>query len=206
MTAVTVTVKDPNGRGVEGQVVELDVTGSDNAVVVTQGPVTDAGGQAVFELRSTRAELKSVTATINPSTSPLGLLQATPVLFTADPLLIDLSRSTFGVTPSEEVEIVSDKANPGIRVANLAVRLVDIHGNPLPGLQVNLAEAQGDQGTAITQTETATDATDTTSVNASANPDRRTQWDRACAVRPSPRDCWSTLYTPWSGRAFRRIV
>ena len=69
---VTVTVRDVFGVVVPGQEVELASTGVGNTLTQPTGP-TNAGGVATGTLATTMAELKTLSAVINPGASEVAL-------------------------------------------------------------------------------------------------------------------------------------
>ncbi len=64
-STITVVVRDSSGAPLAGQVVELFVSGSQNTVLPSAG-ITDAAGTATFALASLMAEVKTITATVDP--------------------------------------------------------------------------------------------------------------------------------------------
>jgi hypothetical protein len=65
-SAITVTAKDDGGLPIMGATIVLSATGTDNTITQPTAP-TDANGQAVGYLSSTKAEVKTVSATVNGS-------------------------------------------------------------------------------------------------------------------------------------------
>src|SRR5207247_1308375 len=61
---ITVTARDANGSPIAGATVQLQASGSGNTLTQPTGP-TDASGVATGTLRSTAAEAKTISATID---------------------------------------------------------------------------------------------------------------------------------------------
>jgi len=88
---LTVTALDALGNPVPGVPVELDASGADN-ILTQRAATTDASGRVTGTLSSTRAEMKTVSATLN-GTVPLAQTPtvvvlpgpATALAFTAQP-------------------------------------------------------------------------------------------------------------------------
>jgi hypothetical protein len=149
-TTLTVTVRDAFGNVVPGQTVTLDATGSSNTLVQPSAP-TDAGGQASGTLASTKAEAKTVTATVG------AVLATTTVAFVAGSPAA--ARSLFVASPAS---IPAD----GITTSTLTLTLADQYGNVVANLPVTVSST----GSANTLTPSAgqTDATGTFSATLSS--------------------------------------
>jgi hypothetical protein len=130
-STITVTVRDAHANPVPGQTVSLAVTGTGNSPL--SPATTDESGVATFALASTRAETKQVTATVNPGTSPVVIDQQPSVTFVADPSHVSASLST--VVASPESGTLAD----GQTGVTITVTVVDQHGNPVPGLPVEVS-------------------------------------------------------------------
>ncbi|MEW6071427.1 MAG: Ig-like domain-containing protein [Planctomycetota bacterium] len=148
LSTITVTVRDAHGNPVSGQTVSLASSGTANILV--QPGVTGAGGTAAGTIASTRAEMKTVTATVNPGPGQVVLIQQPTVEFVADAGNISASLSTVSASPTADV--VAD----GAELSTITVTVRDANGNPLPGQTVAIA-ATGTSNT-IAQPGSATDA------------------------------------------------
>ncbi len=130
-STITVTVRDGNNNPVANQTVQLGSTGSMNTLV--QPGITDAAGVATGTLASIKAETKAITATVNPSGTPVVALSQPTITFIGDATNIDGSASTVNVSPATNVI-----AN-GVNTSDVTVTVVDVNGNPVPGQTVQLA-------------------------------------------------------------------
>src|SRR5205823_4651646 len=81
-TAITATVRDANGNAVSGQSVSFQASGSGNVLGTPTG-TTNSSGVVATTLRSTTAEVKTVTATVS---STLQLMDQPQIAFTAGPV------------------------------------------------------------------------------------------------------------------------
>src|SRR5205807_5573285 len=92
---ITVTVKSTGGSGISGQTVQLASTGSGNTILPASA-ITDGSGVATFTVRSTKAELKTISATValNPGGNQMALNAQPTVGFIADVSTISASLST----------------------------------------------------------------------------------------------------------------
>lgn len=95
---LSVVVRDANGNPVPGQTVELAASGTAN-LVTQPGSVTNAAGIANALLSSTKAELKTVTATVNPGPEAVTLAANPTVAFVGDAAKLSASLSTLDVSP-----------------------------------------------------------------------------------------------------------
>lgn len=80
--SITVTLKNKDGQPVEGQAVQLAVTGDGNTLTQPSGK-TDKQGVAQGTLRSTRAETKTISATLVATDATIELAQKPTVTFVA---------------------------------------------------------------------------------------------------------------------------
>src|SRR5262245_2279368 len=96
-TTITVTVRTPGGAPMAGQLVSLAANGAGNTVSQQGGP-PDAVGQASGTLRSTVAEIKTITVTVNPGASQVVLTSQPQVTFTAG--APNAAQSTVAVSPA----------------------------------------------------------------------------------------------------------
>ncbi|HEX6810987.1 MAG TPA: Ig-like domain-containing protein [Planctomycetota bacterium] len=129
-STITVTVRDVNGNPVGGQAVQLASTGSNNTLV--QPGVTNATGVATGSVASTRAETKTITATINPGASQVVSAQQPTVVFVGDPNNVSALLTTAAASPTAGV--VAD----GVVTSTVTVTVRDVNGNPVAGLGVAL--------------------------------------------------------------------
>jgi hypothetical protein len=118
---ITVTLKDAKGAPVAGQLVELSVSGSGNAL--SAPAKTDAQGTTHATLSSVVAEPKTISAQLAQ-----GSLAAQTVTFQVSVADLELS-SVFATTP-----LTADGAASAI-----VITLRDAHGNPVPNQSVTLA-------------------------------------------------------------------
>ncbi len=128
-STVTVTLLDAQGNPVPGQTVELGATGSFNTL--SAPGVTDAAGVYIGSLRSTRAETKVVSATVNPGAGQVVLGQTASVGFV--PGSISAATSTLRATP--DVNVTADD----VQTSTITVVVLDSVQNPLSGVTVTLA-------------------------------------------------------------------
>jgi hypothetical protein len=127
---ITVTVLDRQGRALPGLVVDLSVSGQGHQLTQPAGP-TDGLGRASGSLTSTRAEVKTVTATVR--SGPGVVLDARPVVtFRAGAL--DAVMSNVEVVPTS---VTAD----GESTCTVVVTLLDRYGNPVAGQDVQLASS-----------------------------------------------------------------
>src|SRR5262245_24054634 len=131
VSTITVTVRDVNGNGIAAQVVQLASTGSNNTLV--QPTVTNALGVATGTIASTTAEIKTITATINPGANQIAVAQQPTVQFVGDPNAVSPTISV--VTASPATGVVAN----GSATSTITVILRDINGNPVVGVPVQLA-------------------------------------------------------------------
>src|SRR5207237_555093 len=120
---ITVTARDANGNPIAGATVQLQATGSGNTLTQPTGP-TGADGTATGTLRSTAAEAKTISATINGRA-------ATP----PSPVLLRSS----GVSPAQStVSAVPPTIEAGTATATITVTARDANGNLISGATVVL--------------------------------------------------------------------
>lgn len=136
---VVVNARNSLNQVMANATVALSVTGSSNTVATSPAP-TDASGNATFVVSSTRAELKTISATINSvSVTQTGTLTVTP----------DVPDAGFSaVTPESPVALDIP--------STVTVTVMDQFGNPVPAATVTLAETGG--GGIVTQPAATTDA------------------------------------------------
>jgi len=95
------TVRDANSNNVSGVLVAFSATGSGNTIV--QPALTDAFGLAAGSIASTVAELKTITATVNPMGASLALGDQPTVGFVEPPPpnLIIIMADDWGIDTTE---------------------------------------------------------------------------------------------------------
>ncbi|MGD1047974.1 MAG: Ig-like domain-containing protein, partial [Candidatus Krumholzibacteriaceae bacterium] len=141
-TVVTVTVRDAQGNPIAGSSVTIGATGTLNTIRQPLG-VTDANGHAVGSVKSTKAELKTISATVGG----VAITNTRNVTFTVgafSPVQSDVS-----ISPSTVV------AN-GVDTTVVTVTVRDAQGNLIAGSSVTIG-ATGTSNT-IRQPLGATDA------------------------------------------------
>jgi subtilisin family serine protease/protocatechuate 3,4-dioxygenase beta subunit len=126
MSVVTVTARDAFNNPIGDAAVQLAATGSDNDLVQPTG-TTSAGGIATGTLSSTRAELKTVSATIN------GVAVTQTALVTVTPAALSVTQSTVAAAPG------SIAASSGGTASTITVTARDQFANPIGGATVQLA-------------------------------------------------------------------
>jgi len=136
---VTVTLRDASGNLVPGKNVTLSSTGTQNAF--TQPSATDLRGVAVGVIRSTRAESKVITATVDGA----GLLQQPSVQFVA----ASAAKLAFTVPPGTVAATAA--ITPAVQV-----EIQDANGNRVAGssLPVTVSLAGGTSGAVLGGTRT----------------------------------------------------
>ena len=127
---ITVTVIDGAGNPVPGQTVSLAATGSGNTVT-QPAAATNASGVATGSIRSTVAEVKTLTATIDPT--------GTPAVITQQPTVAFVAGAPSGATTTLVVSPTSGITADGVATAGVTVTVRDSGGNPVAGATVALA-------------------------------------------------------------------
>ncbi len=141
-STVTITVRDTNGNPVPGQSVQIAVGGGSN--LITQPlTLTDGNGVTTARLASTLAEIKSISATVNPGPGAMVLSQQPLVEFIGDANNISATNSSAVALP------LSGVITNGIDQSSITVIVRDVNNNPVPQQTVNLA-ATG-TGNSLTQ-------------------------------------------------------
>ncbi|MFA4947525.1 MAG: Ig-like domain-containing protein, partial [Candidatus Krumholzibacteriia bacterium] len=130
--AVTAFVTDAQGNPISGSSVTLEVTGTLNTITPSSG-VTGADGCLVGKLRSTKAELKTVSARVSGAL----ITNTRNVTFNPGPFSASVSNVT--------VDKTSAVAN-GVDSIVVTALVTDAQGNPLAGSSVTL-EATGTMNT-----------------------------------------------------------
>ncbi len=120
---VTVTVRDGQGNPIAGAAVTIEATGTSNTITQPVG-VTGANGVATGSVRSTKAELKTVSARVG------GVLVTNTENVTFVP-------GAFSATASDvQVDKTTATAN-GIDSVTVTALVTDAQGNPIPGSAVS---------------------------------------------------------------------
>ncbi|MFN7132468.1 MAG: Ig-like domain-containing protein [Myxococcales bacterium] len=142
-TTITVTVRDANDNVISGQAVSLAVSGTTNTLTPASG-TTNGSGQFVATLSSTRAEGKTITATVG------SFSVTTSVTFNPGP--VSATQSSVGVSPA------SVPANNSTS-STITITVRDAFGNPRANETVTLSIT----GTAtVTQPSAATNSSGVT--------------------------------------------
>ncbi|HXL07743.1 MAG TPA: Ig-like domain-containing protein, partial [Gemmatimonadales bacterium] len=129
---ITVTANDQFGNPVSGVTVALAATGANNALAQPTGP-TGANGQVTGTLSSTKAEIKTVTATLNG---------ATVVTATANVSVSAAAAAAIAISAGDQ-----QGATVGTAVlVPPAVIVRDAFGNPVAGVAVTFAPGTGGGG------------------------------------------------------------
>src|SRR6185436_7422100 len=145
VSTITVTVVDDNGAPLAGRIVQIAASGTNNTIV--QPAVTNASGVATGTISSTRAETKTITATIDPGANAVVLAQQPSVQFIADAGNISAVLSTASAAPATGV--IAD----GTTVSTITVTVRDVNGNGIAAQVVQLA-ATGSNNTLVQPTVT----------------------------------------------------
>ncbi|MGH7567794.1 MAG: Ig-like domain-containing protein [Gemmatimonadales bacterium] len=139
-STITVTARDQFGNVIKGKAVTLAATGSGNTLTQLSTP-TDVNGVATGTLSSTKAEAKSVSATVG------GVAITQPATVTVNPAAVSAGLSTLSATSP----IIA-----GSGTSTITVTARDAFSNPIPLATVVLA-ATG-PGNTLTQPDSATNA------------------------------------------------
>ena len=197
-STITVTARDGDGDPVAGAGVLLSATGSGNTISQPSDP-TNANGVTTGTIRSTVAQAKTVSATINGTT----ITQTAAVTVTAGPP--SAAQSTVSASPTSI-------STGGTSTITVAVR--DQHGNPIGGSTVVLA-ATGSGNTlgqpaatnangVTTGTLTSTDD-GTKIVSATADGTEITQTASVAVVPPGQGNITHTLLTSGNSTPNQKI-
>lgn len=136
---ITVTLKDTADNLIGGQIVTVAANGTGNTV----SGVTSGAGVYTATISSTKAEMKTISATFNGT----AIVQTAEVTF--DPVITDTVTST--------LTAVSPKPANGTTQAGVTVTLRDEFGNPIPHHVVALTSNRGtDDDITATTAETNT--------------------------------------------------
>ncbi len=139
-STITVTVRDANGNVVPNADIALAATGTGNTLV--QPVPTNALGVATGTIASTVAEQKVITATVDPTGSPIQVTMQPTVVFGAP--TVDAANSTVAATPT-----FGALAN-GTDLATITVTVLDTSGMPVEGETVALAASGAENAIAPT--------------------------------------------------------
>ncbi|MDZ7722814.1 MAG: Ig-like domain-containing protein [candidate division KSB1 bacterium] len=132
ISTVVVTLRNSQNNPVgSGYKVRLSVSGSGNSLV-WQNQITDTNGQAKAYLSSTRAETKSLAATV--SGPDINLAQQATVTF--EPETVE-PNSLMYVSGNQQTVAAGTLAEP------LSVRVVNPNGNPVANQQVTFTSISG---------------------------------------------------------------
>lgn len=144
---VTVNVRDAEGLPLAGHTVRITMTGDLNTIIQPEAP-TPSNGVAAGSASSLRAEVKYVSATIDPDT-PLAVALSSQVMVTYVPGPLAPELTVVSVDPPES------PAN-GVDSIRITTALMDAHGN---GVRLVLVTAQvTGGGNVVTPQNTYTDA------------------------------------------------
>jgi hypothetical protein len=109
-STITVTVRDASGNPISGKNVTIAATGSGNTITQPSSP-TDASGQTTASIKSTKAETKTITATVDSIS-----IQTAVTFFSPAPPVIALVDTTFTATVNTEklfkLQVTTDNAIP----------------------------------------------------------------------------------------------
>jgi adhesin/invasin len=129
-STITVTVRDVSSNLLANQTVMLSSTGTNNTFTPVSG-TTNASGVFTATLASTTAETKTITATVDPTGTPVVITQTATVVFS--PVIANAATSTVTATP-----IMNILAN-GTAVSTITVTVRDAASNLLANQTVMLS-------------------------------------------------------------------
>jgi arylsulfatase A-like enzyme len=139
---MTVTLLDAALTPIAGQAVEFSSDGTNNFLTQPTA-MTDAMGVVMGTIASTKAELKTITVTVDPLGAAI-LLDAQPTIdFIGD--LSNVSPSLSSVAGAPTVNLVAD----GAMASTISITVIDALSNPVPGATVEIAMTGS--GNTITQ-------------------------------------------------------
>jgi invasin-like protein len=137
-STITVTAKDQFGNPIQGATVVLAASPTTGNTLTQPASTTNGSGVASGSLSTTKAETKTVSATING-------IAITPVAtVTVNPAALSASQSTISASPG------TITASSGSSASTIIVTAKDQFGNPIPGATVVLA-ASPTTGNTLTQ-------------------------------------------------------
>jgi hypothetical protein len=129
--AVVVRLQDVNDNIVPGKTVTLSAGAGSHAVITpVSGVSSDANGAVIFTVKDSTIENLTFTAT--DVTDGVTLAQTATVQFVGPPP----STTSLDVNPSN---VIAD----GIATSTITVKLLDAHGNGIPGKQITLSQGGG---------------------------------------------------------------
>jgi adhesin/invasin len=144
IVTITVNVRDINGSGLNAQTVSLNVTGDGN-ILTPQSGATNASGIFIATLASTKAEMKTISAVVNPGIGQILLTIQPTVAY--DPVAIgspDPNQSTLVANP------LSGLNSNGSDASALTITVRDSSGVAIPNTPVALSSDAGTSFTATT--------------------------------------------------------
>ena len=127
--AILVTVRDAGGNPIGGATVELTATPVTGNTLIQPGSVTDVNGLASGTLSSTKAELKTISATVRLGTTTTPLTRTVTVLVNVGPP--SAGQSTVQASPAT--------IGVGGPTATITVTVKDDYGNLVSGASVQLS-------------------------------------------------------------------
>ena len=126
--AILVTVRDAGANPIGGATVELTATPATGNTLIQPASVTDVNGQATGTLSSTKAELKTISATARLGTTTT-LTNTVTVLVNVGPP--SATQSTVQASPAT--------IGVGGATSTITVTVKDDYGNPVSGASVQLS-------------------------------------------------------------------
>jgi len=128
-STITVTVKDAANQPISGATVVLEATPTTGNNLVQPTAVTNANGQATGTLSSTKAEVKTVSATATVGSVTTAITPTATV--TVGPGAVSATHSTLGANPTSIMQ--------GSGSSTITVTVLDANDNPIGGATVALA-------------------------------------------------------------------
>ena len=128
-SSIEVVVRDGSGQPISGAVVELTATPTTGNTLTQPVGVTDATGTAVGTLTSTKAELKTISATARLGSVTTPLNATATVLVNPGP--VSATASAISAAPTS--------ITAGTGTAAITVTVQDADGNRIPNAMVQLA-------------------------------------------------------------------
>ncbi|WP_322907877.1 Ig-like domain-containing protein [Paenibacillus sp. SGZ-1009] len=153
-STITVTLTDDNGNPFSGKHVTLSQGSGSSLITPLSGATTDASGQAVFTVTSTKAE--AVTYTATDTTDNILLTNTGTVTFNAGTMNALLSSVTVSKTT-----VTADNTDS----ATVTVTLRDSQSNLISGKTVTLSQGGGSSTIKATQSTTNASGVATFTVN-----------------------------------------
>jgi adhesin/invasin len=137
---LTVTIRDQFNNPVGGAAVQFTSTGSGNTFSNAGAATSAANGTATSAISSTKAELKTLAATVGTGASAFTLTLATSIAVTA--AAPDSGKTTIAVDTTQNASLVADNLSPVTYTATVR----DQFSNLEPGVAV-LCSASGSANT-----------------------------------------------------------